>query len=134
MKGLLLITGAVLGLTGKVASIALAIALILWLIGLFGITGSDVLRVLFAMVAIYATSIILFVIAESKEGQYMTVWYKKLKEYVLYSYDLSSLINASHKCTAFYDNGKITKLEYRKLMKCIDMVVLKGCKCERIGL
>lgn len=68
MKGLLLIIGAVLGLMGKVASIALAIALILWLIGLFGITGSDVLRVLFTMVAIYATSIILFVIAESKEG------------------------------------------------------------------
>lgn len=68
MKGLLLIISAVLGLMGKVASIALAIALILWLIGLFGITGSDVLRVLFTMVAIYATSIILFVIAESKEG------------------------------------------------------------------
>lgn len=68
MKGLLLIIGAVLGLMGKVASIALAIALILWLIGLFGITGSDVLRVLFTMVIIYATSIILFVIAESKEG------------------------------------------------------------------
>ena len=68
MKGLLLIIGAVLGLMGKVASIALAIALILWLVGLFGITGSDVLRVLFTMVAIYATSIILFVIAESKEG------------------------------------------------------------------
>lgn len=68
MKGLLLIIGAVLGLMGKVASIALAIALILWLIGLFGITGGDVLRVLFAMIAIYATSIILFVIAESKEG------------------------------------------------------------------
>lgn len=68
MKGLLLIIGAVLGLMGKVASIALAIALILWLIGLFGITGSDVLRVLFTMVAIYSTSIILFVIAESKEG------------------------------------------------------------------
>lgn len=66
MKGLLLITGAVLGLTGKVASIALAIALILWLIGRFGITGSDVLRVLFTMVAIYATSIMLFVIAEVK--------------------------------------------------------------------
>ena len=134
MKGLLLIIGAIFGLMGKVASVALAIALILWLIGLFGITGSDVLRVLFAMVAIYATSIILFVIAESKEGQYMTVWYKKLKEYVLYSYDLSSLINVSHKCTAFYDNGKITKLEYRKLMKCIDRVVLKGCKCEKVGL
>ena len=66
MKGLLLITGAVLGLTGKVASIALAIALILWLIGLFGITGSDVLRVLFAMVGLYSTSIVLFLIAEAK--------------------------------------------------------------------
>lgn len=68
MKVLLLIISAVLGLIGKVASVALAIALILWLIGLFGITGNDVLRVLFTMVIIYATSIILFVIAESKEG------------------------------------------------------------------
>ena len=68
MKGLLLIISAVFGLIGKVASVALAIALILWLIGLFGITGNDVLRVLFTMVIIYATSIILFVIAESKEG------------------------------------------------------------------
>lgn len=68
MKWLLLIISAVLGLIGKVASVALAIALILWLIGLFGITGNDVLRVLFTMVIIYATSIILFVIAESKEG------------------------------------------------------------------
>ena len=67
MKGLLLIISLVLGTMGKVASIALAIAFILWLIGLFGVTGSDVLRVLFTMVAIYATSIILFVIAESKE-------------------------------------------------------------------
>ena len=64
----------------------------------------------------------------------MTAWYEKLKDYILMSYDLSSLINASHKCTAFYDDGKITKQEYRKLMKCIDRVVLKGCKCERIGL
>lgn len=66
MKVLLLIISAVFGLIGKVASVALAIALILWLIGLFGITGSDVLRVLFTMVAIYATSIMLFVIAEVK--------------------------------------------------------------------
>ena len=66
MKGLLLIISAVFGLIGKVASTALAITLILWLIGLFGITGSDVLRVLFTMVAIYATSIMLFVIAEVK--------------------------------------------------------------------
>ena len=68
MKGLLLIIGAVLGLMGKVASVALAIALILWLIGLFGITGSDVLTVLFAMIGLYTTSVVLFVIAESKEG------------------------------------------------------------------
>ena len=67
MKGLLLIIGAVLGLMGKVASIALAIALILWLIGLFGITGSDVLRVLFVMIGLYATSGVLFVIAENQK-------------------------------------------------------------------
>lgn len=64
MRGLLLIIGAVFGLMGKVASVALAIALILWLIGLFGITGGDVLRVLFAVIGLYATSIILFVISE----------------------------------------------------------------------
>ncbi|MDU6597559.1 MAG: hypothetical protein E6495_07265 [Veillonella sp.] len=68
MKGLLLIIVVVLGLIGKVASVALAIALILWLIGLFGITGSDVLRVLFTVIGLYTTSIMLFVIAESKEG------------------------------------------------------------------
>lgn len=64
MKGLLLIIGAVFGLMGKVASVALAIALILWLIGLFGITGSDALKVLFIVIEFYATSIILFVISE----------------------------------------------------------------------
>lgn len=67
MKGLLLIIVVVLGLMGEVASVALAIALILWLIGLFGITGSDVLRVLFTVIGFYTTSIMLFVIAESKE-------------------------------------------------------------------
>lgn len=66
MKGLLLTIVVVFGLIGKVASVALAIALILWLIGLFGITGADVLRVLFAMVGFYATSIVLFVIAEAQ--------------------------------------------------------------------
>lgn len=66
MKGLLLIIGAILGLMGKVASVALAIALILWLIGLFGITGADVLRILFTVIGLYTTSIMLFVIAEVK--------------------------------------------------------------------
>ena len=67
MKGLLLIISVVFGFIGKVASVALAIALILWLIGLFGITGSDVLRVLFTVIGLYTISIMLFVIAESKE-------------------------------------------------------------------
>nr|DAY32118.1 MAG TPA: hypothetical protein [Caudoviricetes sp.] len=56
----------------------------------------------------------------------MTLLYKKLKDYVLTSYDLSSLVSASHKCTAFYEAGEIAKLEYRKLMKCIDRIVIKG--------
>ena len=67
MKGLLLIIGAVLGLMGKVASVALAIVLVLWLIGLFGITGADVLRVLFAVIGLYTTSIMLFVIVENQK-------------------------------------------------------------------
>ena len=66
MKGLLLIIGAIFGLMGKVASIALTIAIILWLIGLFGITGSDALKVLLIVIEFYATSIILFVMAEAK--------------------------------------------------------------------
>lgn len=67
MKGLLLITSAVLGLVGKVASIALAIVFILWLIGLFGITSSDVLIVLFATIGLYIASAILFVIVENSD-------------------------------------------------------------------
>lgn len=67
MKGLLLIIGAVLGLMGKVASGVLAIALILWLIGLFGVTGSNVLIVLFATIGLYTTSAVLFVIAENQD-------------------------------------------------------------------
>ncbi len=67
MKGLLLIISAVFGLIGKVASVTLAIVLMLWIIGLLGITGSDVLRVLFTVIGVYTTSIMLFVIAESKE-------------------------------------------------------------------
>lgn len=64
----------------------------------------------------------------------MASLYKKLKDYILTSYDLNSLTEASLKCTAFYENRQITKLEYQKLMKCIDRGVLKDCKCERIGL
>lgn len=67
MKGLLLTIVVVLGLMGKVASVALAIALILWLIGLFGITGADVLRILFTVIGLYTASIMLFVIVENQK-------------------------------------------------------------------
>lgn len=67
MKGLLLIISAVFGLIGKVASVTLAIVLMLWIIGLLGITGSDVLIVLFATIGLYTTSAVLFVIAESQD-------------------------------------------------------------------
>ena len=67
MKGLLLIIGALLAIVAKVISVVLAIAIILWLIGLFGITGSDVLIVLFAMIGLYIASAILFVIVENQD-------------------------------------------------------------------
>lgn len=67
MKGLLLIIGALLAIVAKAISVVLAIAVILWLIGLFGITGSKVLIVLFAMIGLYTTSAVLFVIAESQD-------------------------------------------------------------------
>lgn len=64
----------------------------------------------------------------------METWYKKLKQYILSSYDLSSLTASSQKCGMYYDMGRITKREYRNLMSLIDYIVIKGCKCERIGL
>lgn len=67
MKGLILIIGALLAIEAKVISVVLAIAIILWLIGLFGITGSDVLIVLFAMIGLYIASAILFVIVENQD-------------------------------------------------------------------
>lgn len=67
MKGLLLIVGALLAIVAKVISVVLAIAIILWLIGLFGINGSDVLIVLFTMIGLYIVSAILFVIVENQD-------------------------------------------------------------------
>lgn len=67
MKGLILIIGALLAIVAKAISVVLAIAIILWLIGLFGITGSDVLIVLFAMIGLYIASAILFVIVENQD-------------------------------------------------------------------
>ena len=51
----------------KIESVALSIALVLWLIGLFGVTGGDVLRVLFAFLGTFTVSLASFVIADMKK-------------------------------------------------------------------
>lgn len=51
----------------KIESIALSIALVLWLIGLFGVTGNDVLRVLFVFVGTFIVSLASFVIADMRK-------------------------------------------------------------------
>ena len=51
----------------KIESIALSIALALWLVGLFGVTGNDVLRVLFVFVGTFIVSLASFVIADMRK-------------------------------------------------------------------
>lgn len=51
----------------KIESLALSIALVLWLVGLFGVTGNDVLRVLFVFVGTFIVSLASFVIADMRK-------------------------------------------------------------------
>lgn len=51
----------------KVESIALSIALVLWLVGLFGVTGSDVLRVLAIFLGTFIVSLASFVISDMRK-------------------------------------------------------------------
>lgn len=51
----------------KIESLALSIALVLWLIGLFGVTGSDVLRVLAIFLGTFTVSLASFVIADMRK-------------------------------------------------------------------
>lgn len=51
----------------KIESLALSIALVLWLVGLFGVTGSDVLRVLLVFVGTFIVSLASFVIADMRK-------------------------------------------------------------------
>lgn len=51
----------------KIESLALSIALVLWLIGLFGVTGSDVLRVLFVFIGTFIVSLASFVIVDMRK-------------------------------------------------------------------
>lgn len=50
----------------KIESLALSIALVLWLVGLFGVTGSDVLRILAIFLGTFTVSFASFVIADIK--------------------------------------------------------------------
>ena len=51
----------------KIESLALSIALVLWLVGLFGVTGGDVLRVLAIFLGTFIVSLISFVIADMRK-------------------------------------------------------------------
>lgn len=67
MKALFATVFAVSVFLMKIESIALSIALVLWLVGLFGVTGSDVLRVLFVFVGTFIVSLASFVIADMRK-------------------------------------------------------------------
>ena len=67
MKALLYIISIVLILALKVELIALAIAAVLWLIGLFGVTGGDVLRLIGLTLGTFAVSLVAYVSAELKK-------------------------------------------------------------------
>ena len=51
----------------KIESLALSIALVLWLVGLFGVTGSDVLRVLVIFLGTFTVFLASFVIADMRK-------------------------------------------------------------------
>lgn len=51
----------------KIESIALSIALVLWLVGLLGVTGGDVLRVMAIFLGTFTVSLASFVIAEMRK-------------------------------------------------------------------
>ena len=67
MKALLYTVSIILILAMKVELIALAIAAVIWLIGLFGVTGSDVLRLIGLTLGTFAVSLVAYVSAELKK-------------------------------------------------------------------
>ena len=67
MKALLYTVSIVLILAMKVELIMLAIAAVLWLVGLFGVTGGDVLRILGILLGTFAVSLVAYVSAELKK-------------------------------------------------------------------
>jgi len=67
MKALLYTVSIVLILAMKVELIMLAIAAVLWLVGLFGVIGGDVLRILGILLGTFAVSLVAYVSAELKK-------------------------------------------------------------------
>lgn len=67
MKAFLYTISIALILVMKVEIIALAIAAVLWLIGLFNVTGGDVLSILGILLGTFAVSLVAYVSAELKK-------------------------------------------------------------------
>lgn len=67
MKAFLYTISIALILVMKAELIALAIAAVLWLIGLFGVTGDDVLRILGILLGTFAVSLVAYVSAELRK-------------------------------------------------------------------
>lgn len=67
MKAFLYTISIALILVMKVEIIALAIAAVLWLVGLFGVTGCDVLRILGILLGTFAVSLVAYVSAELRK-------------------------------------------------------------------
>ena len=67
MKTFLYTISIALILVMKVELIALAIAAVLWLVGLFGVTGGDVLRIICILLGTFAVSLVAYVSAELRK-------------------------------------------------------------------
>ena len=67
MKAFLYTISIALILVMKAEFIALAIAAVLWLIGLFGVTSGDVLRLIGLTLGTFAVSLVAYVSAELKK-------------------------------------------------------------------
>lgn len=67
MKAFLYTISIALILVMKAELIALAIAAVLWLVGLFGVTGGDVLRLIGLTLGTFAVSLVAYVSAELRK-------------------------------------------------------------------
>lgn len=60
--------------------------------------------------------------------------YSELKEAILSCSSLQSLCGCRNRIYEKYRIGQLREDEYYQLVKIIDHIVVKGVKCERVGL